>query len=102
MVNTLATGRLLREYENLVKANLKEITGGPVSEDNLLLWNVLIKGPEDTPFEGGVYEAELKFPKDYPLSPPSMRFLCDLWHPNGMRALQICSIKRPFTISSQL
>ena len=28
---------------------------------------------EDTPFEGGVFQAELKFPRDYPLSPPKVR-----------------------------
>lgn len=33
----------------------------------------LISGPSETPFEGGVFEAELKFPRDYPLSPPKVR-----------------------------
>lgn len=33
---------------------------------------------EDTPFEGGVFQAELKFPRDYPLSPPKVRFLQSL------------------------
>lgn len=28
---------------------------------------------EDTPFEGGVFQAELKFPRDYPLNPPKVR-----------------------------
>lgn len=59
------------------------ITAGPVSEDDLLYWEALIQGPEGTPFEGGVFPAELKFPKDYPLAPPSMRFLGEVWHPNG-------------------
>lgn len=30
-----------------------------------------------------MFPAELKFPKDYPLAPPSMKFLADMWHPNG-------------------
>jgi len=24
----------------------------------------------------------MKFPMDYPYSPPSVRFLCKMWHPN--------------------
>jgi ubiquitin-protein ligase len=59
------------------------ITAGPISEDNFFEWEALISGPEDTPFEGGVFPALLTFPKDYPLNPPSMRFVCDLFHPNG-------------------
>lgn len=36
-------------------------------------WSCLISGPSETPFEGGIFEAELKFPRDYPLSPPKVR-----------------------------
>lgn len=38
-----------------------------------------MQGPGDTPFEGGVYWGELDFPKDYPYSPPLVRFRT----PNG-------------------
>lgn len=53
----------------------------------MFLWEALIQGPDGTPFEGGIFPAELKFPKDYPLNPPSMRFLGEVWHPNGMFGL---------------
>lgn len=46
-------------------------------------WECFIKGPEDTPFEGGVFTATLTFPKDYPLNPPKMRFNPPLLHPNS-------------------
>lgn len=50
----------------------------------MFYWEALIQGPEETPFEGGVFAAELKFPKDYPLSPPTMKFVGGgVWHPNG-------------------
>ena len=60
------------------------ITAGPVSEDDMFIWEALIQGPEGTPFEGGVFPAELRFPKDYPLAPPKMKFVTEMWHPNGM------------------
>ena len=44
-------------------------------------------GPPGTAYEGGVFPALLTFPKDYPLSPPSMKFTCDLFHPNSKRNL---------------
>jgi len=44
---------------------------------------LLYRGPEGTPFEGGVFTTRLVFPPDYPLSPPKMRFVGDMFHPNG-------------------
>ncbi|CAH3186077.1 unnamed protein product, partial [Porites lobata] len=43
------------------------------------------RGPEGTPFEGGVFTTRLVFPPDYPLSPPKMRFTCEMFHPNDGR-----------------
>jgi ubiquitin-conjugating enzyme E2 G2 len=83
MASSTAQRRLLQEYRALTNNPPEGITAGPVSEDDLLYWEALIQGPEGTPFEGGIFPAELKFPKDYPLAPPSMRFLGEVWHPNG-------------------
>jgi ubiquitin-protein ligase len=30
-----------------------------------------------------MFNARLSFPKDYPQSPPTCRFVSDVWHPNG-------------------
>ncbi|RHZ81742.1 hypothetical protein Glove_117g504 [Diversispora epigaea] len=46
--------------------------------------HLLRMGPEGTPYEGGIFAAILRFPTDYPLSPPTMKFTCDMFHPNGM------------------
>jgi hypothetical protein len=84
MSSAAAQKRLLVEYKNLTNDPPDGITAGPTNEDDMFIWEALIQGPEGTPFEGGIFPAELKFPKDYPLAPPTMRFLCELWHPNGM------------------
>ena len=33
--------------------------------------------------EGGYFKAHLLFPKEYPQRPPKMKFITDIWHPNG-------------------
>lgn len=88
MASSIASRRLFHEYKLLTSSSPDGITAGPISEDDIFLWEALIQGPEGTPYEGGIFPAELKFPKDYPLSPPSMKFLGEVWHPNGMWSLR--------------
>ena len=83
MASSSASKRLFKEYRGLSSDPPEGITAGPVTEDDMFVWEALIQGPEGTPFEGGIFPAELKFPKDYPLAPPTMRFTCEMWHPNG-------------------
>jgi ubiquitin-conjugating enzyme E2 G2 len=84
MATSVASKRLFAEYKSLLTSPPDGITAGPIDEDDLFAWEALIQGPEGTPFEGGIFPAELKFPKDYPLNPPKMKFLGEIWHPNGM------------------
>lgn len=34
-----------------------------------------IKGPDDTPYTGGIYQIDITIPQEYPFSPPKMKFL---------------------------
>ncbi|KAH6570581.1 hypothetical protein BASA50_004787 [Batrachochytrium salamandrivorans] len=77
-----ALKRLMTEYKELTVNAPEGVTAGPSSESNFYEWEALIAGPEDTPYAGGVFTAILTFPKDYPLSPPVMKFTCPMYHPN--------------------
>merc|ERR1711953_564266 len=46
---------------------------------NIMKWFYCIKGPKDTPFEGGYYVGYLIFPKDYPFKGPEIYMIT----PNG-------------------
>ena len=41
-----------------------------------------IRGPENTPFENGVFKMKLVLPADYPTSAPKGYFLTKIFHPN--------------------
>ncbi|KAJ8133030.1 hypothetical protein O1611_g601 [Lasiodiplodia mahajangana] len=83
MAQATAHRRLLGEYKALSTNPPEGIAAGPINEDDMFVWEALIQGPEGTPFEGGIFPAELKFPRDYPLAPPKMTFLGEIFHPNG-------------------
>lgn len=59
-------------------------------EDNFRYFNVLIAGPKETPYDGGLFRLELFLPADYPMAPPKVRFLTKLYHPNIDRLGRIC------------
>lgn len=67
-----------------------------VDEGDLYNWEVAIFGPPNTYYEGGYFKARLKFPIDYPYSPPAFRFLTKMWHPNIYETGDVCiSILHP-------
>jgi len=44
---------------------------------------MLIYGPFLGFSEGGFFKAHLYFPREYPLRPPKMKFITEIWHPNS-------------------
>ncbi|GMG47300.1 unnamed protein product [Ambrosiozyma monospora] len=85
-----AQRRLLKEYQELLKNPTEGIVAGPVSDTNLFEWQCLLEGPKDTVYEDGVFKAIMKFPKDYPLSPPTLKFQSDILHPNIYKDGTVC------------
>ena len=40
--------------------------------NNLFKWNAMIQGPEGTPYAGGMFSIDIKFPKNYPFTAPKV------------------------------
>lgn len=59
-------------------------------EANARYFHVIVTGPEDSPFEGGLFKLELFLPEDYPMSAPKVRFITKIYHPNIDRLGRIC------------
>ncbi|KAH8717023.1 ubiquitin-conjugating enzyme/RWD-like protein [Phaeosphaeriaceae sp. PMI808] len=81
--------RIIKESERLVKEPVQGISATP-HEDNLRYFDVTIDGPSQSPYEGGVFKLELFLPDDYPMTPPKVRFLTKIYHPNIDRLGRIC------------
>lgn len=85
-----ALKRLMAEYKQLTLNPPEGIIAGPINEENFFEWEALIMGPEGTPFEDGIFTAKIVFPNDYPLSPPKMRFVSEMFHPNVYPDGRVC------------
>eukprot|EP00741_Cyanophora_paradoxa_P012859 tig00020629_g12416.t1 len=81
--------RITKEVERLMKEPVPGISASP-AEDNMRYFNVIIAGPSQSPYEGGVFKLELFLPEEYPMAPPKVRFLTRIYHPNIDKLGRIC------------
>lgn len=73
---------LAKELRSILEEPVEGFQITLVDESNVYDWQVAIFGPPGTLYEGGYFKAHIRFPGDYPYSPPSFRFLSKIWHPN--------------------
>lgn len=88
-MSTPARRRLMRDFKRLQDDPPVGVSGAP-TDNNILLWNAVIFGPHDTPFEDGTFKLTLVFTEDYPNKPPVVRFVSKMFHPNVYADGGIC------------
>ncbi|TVY32881.1 Ubiquitin conjugating enzyme E2 B [Lachnellula subtilissima] len=73
-----------------ISKELAEVTTTPpagikvslVDDNNVHNWNIIMDGPEGSPYAGGKFKLLLVLPTDYPFKPPKINFKTRIWHPN--------------------
>ncbi|WMV17449.1 hypothetical protein MTR67_010834 [Solanum verrucosum] len=88
-MSTPARKRLMRDFKRLQQDPPAGISGAPY-DNNIMLWNAVIFGPDDTPWDGGTFKLTLQFSEDYPNKPPTVRFVSRMFHPNIYADGSIC------------
>ncbi|UYV71694.1 UBE2N [Cordylochernes scorpioides] len=81
--------RIVKETRRLMQEPVPGISAVP-DEDNARYFHVILAGPADSPFEGGVFNLELFLPESYPMSAPKVRFITKIYHPNIDKLGRIC------------
>jgi len=83
--------RILSEIKSLINHDIPEIIKDvEINDDNYGEHIVYLKGPKDTPYEGGVFKLSITMPHDYPHRPPILKFYTPVYHPNISSCGSIC------------
>jgi ubiquitin-protein ligase len=87
--------RLLTDVKQIIKEPLSENGIFYIHDDiDMLKGYALIIGPSDTPYFGGYYFFQFKFPNDYPHSPPHVTFCTNgnniRFNPNLYKCGKVC------------
>mmetsp|Transcript_25515 Transcript_25515/g.33344 ORF Transcript_25515/g.33344 Transcript_25515/m.33344 type:complete len:148 (+) Transcript_25515:40-483(+) len=73
--------RLTKELQDLESSPLDYVTCGPINDD-IMHWNAMLMGPENSPYYGGIFNLDIEFPSEYPFKPPKVKFVTKIYHPN--------------------
>jgi len=103
--------RLMRDFKRLQQDPPQGVNASP-NADNIMLWNAVIFGPEDTPWDGGellcrhnicwsdentmligcmfagTFRLTIEFSEEYPNKAPVVKFKSSMFHPNSAPKVQ--------------
>ncbi|MHA1144449.1 MAG: ubiquitin-conjugating enzyme E2 [Candidatus Helarchaeota archaeon] len=83
---SLRSKRIIQEFNMLKEMyrakKIRQLKSANGNKKNIEHLKILLVGPKNTPYQGGLFKLEVRFPKSYPMEPPFVRLHTPIWHPN--------------------
>ncbi|ODV86400.1 hypothetical protein CANARDRAFT_197056 [[Candida] arabinofermentans NRRL YB-2248] len=95
MATQAAAKRLWKEYKDISNPRISPVANKQIhvecDDDDIFKWKVaLIITNKDSDYHGAYLKGTLKFPLNYPYSPPSFKFTPPIYHPNVYNDGRVC------------
>ena len=89
---SVAKKRLLTDFKRINQSQDTEDEGVLASphEDDIMTWDCIIFGPENSVWENGVFKLQMIFTEEYPNKPPKVTMKTKVFHPNFYANGDIC------------
>ncbi|KAM0710874.1 hypothetical protein Q7P35_001612 [Cladosporium inversicolor] len=79
----MAAKRLIKELDQYNKDPSPALQRlEPTSDDDIFHLTAVLRGPDGTAYEGGIFTLHLTLPQTYPNNPPQITFKTPCCHPN--------------------
>ncbi|XP_055456727.1 ubiquitin/ISG15-conjugating enzyme E2 L6 [Psammomys obesus] len=102
-----ASKRVAKELEDLSKQLPPYLWRLSSDDANVLVWHTLLL-PDQLPYGLKAFRLQIDFPREYPLKPPTLKFITKIYHPNvgedGLVCLPLISREnwKPYTKAYQV
>jgi len=73
--------RIEIEQKEMITNPIKYCSANIINKD-LYQWEAIILGPEESPYENGIFYLDIILTPDYPFNPPNIKFKTKIYHPN--------------------
>ncbi|KAI9308613.1 ubiquitin-conjugating enzyme E2-24 kDa-like protein [Cunninghamella echinulata] len=82
--------RITKELAEIALDPPANCSAGPKDDENIYEWVSTIAGPAGSPYAGGIFFLDIKFPQEYPFKPPKITFRTRIYHCNINSQGAIC------------
>ena len=81
---SLRQTRISKDYASMktLLKNKEIVQLKPYKGNSIDHLKITLVGPKGTPYQGGLFKLEVRFPPEYPRKPPFVRLHTAIWHPN--------------------
>ena len=85
MIDKRNTEKLIKKEYKIVKEEPFPSLGisiGLPDKNNYFRWNIIIFGPDDSIYAGGIFKMRIKFEEEFPFTMPNVKFVTKIYHCN--------------------
>ena len=86
----MSTEKRIRHELTEIEKNPCDYFSATIIDDNIYRWMAKLKGPINSPYEGGIFILHIELPVNYPFKPPKISFDTKIYHCNINNEGGIC------------